>query len=204
MIEPTGFVYELDKLQEAIVPVQGILDENGTIELSEKVPGTGDGSYVLHEDFLGTTIEQVHRDIVTTTLTPYAVKRVLLFVVPAGRVQGLTDYAGYTYFVPITTNSWTFVTCNTTHGSPKTLKEGNCPVMLTYQLRADGRSYILDGTKFHYVSNVGILDTIFLLVETNRRATEQPTWTGLTTERMTGHHDFLETDLHPRIYRNGV
>ena len=133
------------------------------------------------------------------TPSPFRTGRVRLFLVEPGEAKPMRCDGGFAYVAAVNADPEALVLINTGEGSPKRMNEGNLPLMRTYHIAADGHTYILDATKHHTFVNTGNNPAIYVVVESDRRPMEQPKWTGLTTEAMTGHQDSLETGLRPNL-----
>lgn len=192
MIDKSIFKFDLSKLASAIACLPSFETE---IEVTSPDPASTEGRWDFVHCDIDSYIVEVARQIQLSMPPQYTTNRMRAIRVGAGRAIRLPEYAGMTYYIPVVTNPGVMFSINTGDGGLRRVKEGNLPMVLTYQLDADGCAYVLDGTKFHTITNTGNENAAFLVVETNQPKRDKLNWTGLTAERLTGHEDFLEVDL---------
>lgn len=182
MIDKTGITSSLEPLLDAI---------HGR---HEDVPSDFNG-------LLDIQIRELSDKIRASATTPMEIGRAYLQVVYPERSLLIKPHNGFVYHLPIITNPHALMLVNNGDGEkPKRLKEGNLPTVLTYHLDATGDTYVVDGSKVFMFLNAGEDEVMHLVLTTNQQPIRAPKdWTGMTTERMTGHHDFLEQDLVPGL-----
>lgn len=174
-------------------------DINTPISTGVAIPDFSLDHYRLARSLADTETESVYYALKGVTANPFTTGRMRYVKVDARTTQPLHKDIGFTYYIALEAHPLTFFLVNSGDGLPKRVKEGNLPMMRTYNVAEDGHAYILDGSRFYAIANTGNTAAYFLAVETNRVHQEKPEWTGLTAETMTGNDNVLDGDL-----RNGT